>query len=580
MDVIDLIREGESLFQEGDVVSSRYRFKEALSLAPEDPQLHNRMGMLEMSQGNPDKAKLSFEEACRLAPEVSRYHMRLGDSFQRLNQFDDAIQSYASSLRLEPKNASAWNNRGFANFNLNRWNEALRCYDESMRSDPSYAVAWYNYGYTLQLSGRLADSKAYYQKAVELDPDDKIAWNNLANVYYNQGHYERSIVIYKKSLEIDKDYVIAINNIGNALDHLHRYEESIPYHERSIELDSTFHYAFMAKGRALTSLGRPEEGLDFIQTSIELEDSDPDYHEALARCFMALNMDHKARLTINLGLSLDGQHVPCWITLGDINLRLNDKIKALQCFDEAVRAQDVFSRSRMRDLDWIEKGRILIEAGIVYEGFRQYSNAISAASETSRPYFKKAEIELEFGLLREAAKTVGKGLDIDPDSLIGNKILVQAMEAEKLVDKVDDIISKHPNSSSLKRHIGVKIMEKYPDKALLLFGDSSYEDLLLKTQSYSLLSENELALSCALRCVEIDSASIEGWLAAGWSSYKLGLFSQANEYFDGAMGCKRQSIDALVGKALVLQAEGKEYSSYYKAIKNLDANFYLDKISS
>ena len=174
LDVVDIIKSGESVLEKGNFKKARSKFLEALSLVPEDPQLHNRLGMLEMSQGNPEKAKTYYSKACELAPDVSRYHMRLGDSFQRLGKFEDAIHSYARSLELEPKNAPAWNNRGFANFNINRWNEALRCYDESMKSDSSYAVAWYNYGYTLQLSGRLNDSKDYYQKAVELDPEDKM----------------------------------------------------------------------------------------------------------------------------------------------------------------------------------------------------------------------------------------------------------------------------------------------------------------------------------------------------------------------------------------------------------------------
>ena len=374
MDVIDLIEEGENLYENGDSSAAKSKFLKASLLAPEDPQIYNRLGMLEMSRASPDQARIFYQKACTLAPEVARYHMRLGDSLQRLSRYEDAIRAYATSLELEPRNAPAWNNRGFANFNINRWNEALRCYDESMKSDPTYAVAWYNYGYTLQLSGRLNDSKDYYQRAVDLDPSDKIAWNNLANVHYNQGLYERSIDLYKESLKLDETYVIAVNNIGNALDHLHRYDESIYYHEKAIELDSTFHYAWMAKGRALTRLGRPEEGLEFIETSIELDSEDPDYHEALGRCFQSLGLYDKARQIINLGLSVDGQHVPCWVALGDINMDIGNTLQAMQCFDEAVRAQDVLSRNRMRDLDWIEKGRILQTAGVmsladIFRGF-------------------------------------------------------------------------------------------------------------------------------------------------------------------------------------------------------------------
>ena len=80
MDVIDLIEKGEFLYESGDSSSAKKKFLQAASLAPEDPQIYNRLGMLEMSRSSPEAARGFYEKACRLAPEVARYHMRLGDS--------------------------------------------------------------------------------------------------------------------------------------------------------------------------------------------------------------------------------------------------------------------------------------------------------------------------------------------------------------------------------------------------------------------------------------------------------------------------------------------------------------------
>ena len=574
MDVIDLVRLGDDYLEQEAINNATSKFLEAAVLAPEDPQLHNRLGMLEMSQGNSEKAQKYYTKACELAPEVSRYHMRLGDSFQRLGQYEDSIQSYARSLELEPKNAPAWNNRGFANFNINRWNEALRCYDESMNADPSYAVAWYNYGYTLQLSGRLNESKDYYQRAVELDPEDKIAWNNLANVHYNQGQYERSIEIYKKSLDLDPNYVIAVNNIGNALDHLHRYEESLPYHEKAIELDSTFHYAWMAKGRALTRLNRAEEGLEFIETSLELDDEDPDYHEALCRCYIKLNLFDKARQIVNLGLSVDGQHVPCWIALGDVNFELNNMQRALQCYDEAVQAQDVLSRSRMRDLDWIEKGKILEKAGVIHEGIRQYTNAVNVASETSRPYFRKANMLIEYDKLEEAREVISKGLAIDPDSVTGSKLLIQVMNAEEVFENLDNF-SKFSNHTEISYLIASKLVDKSPEIALNFLSEDTFQVLYLKIQCLKLLKRNDEALILANKLINFNPDKIEGWISAGWCSYELKNYKDSSDYFESALGCDVSNPDALVGKALVLKAQSKDYSYYNRALEAIDSDLVI-----
>ena len=575
MDVIDLIEKGESLYENGDSSSAKKKFLQAASLAPEDPQIYNRLGMLEMSRSSPETAKGFYEKACSLAPEVARYHMRLGDSLQRLSRYEEAIGAYATSLELEPRNAPAWNNRGFANFNINRWNEALRCYDESMKSDPTYAVAWYNYGYTLQLSGRLNDSKDYYQRAVDLDPSDKIAWNNLANVHYNQGLYERSIELYKESLKLDEEYVIAVNNIGNALDHLHRYEESIDYHEKAIELDSTFHYAWMAKGRALTRIGRPEEGLEFIETSIELESEDPDYHEALGRCFQELKLYDKARQIINLGLSIDGQHVPCWVALGDINMEIGNTLQGVQCFDEAVRAQDVLSRNRMRDLDWIEKGRILQTAGIVHEGFRQYTNAIAVAPGTGRPYFRNAQVLIDFNDLAEARKLIDKGLEIDPNSITGQILLLKTLSGDEIKKREKDFSIFKDKSSEAQEIIANKLMPIDPELGLDFLDSNNPKHFLLISQCFFEIGKFSESLVFINKFINFNPREISGFLSGGWISIEMDNFDEASTFFDMALGIDKLSPEAIYGKGLVLKKKGEEYEVYQTILSQIDKELII-----
>ena len=575
MDVIDLIEKGESFYESGDSSSAKKSFLQAASLAPDDPQIYNRLGMLEMSRSSPEAAKGFYEKACSLAPEVARYHMRLGDSLQRLSRYEEAIAAYANSLELEPRNAPAWNNRGFANFNINRWNEALRCYDESMKSDPTYAVAWYNYGYTLQLSGRLNDSKDYYQRAVDLDPSDKIAWNNLANVHYNQGLYERSIELYKESLKLDEEYVIAVNNIGNALDHLHRYDESIYYHEKAIELDSTFHYAWMAKGRALTRLNRPEEGLEFIETSLELESEDPDYHEALGRCFQELKLYDKARQIINIGLSIDGQHVPCWVALGDINMEIGNTLQAMQCFDEAVRAQDVLSRNRMRDLDWIEKGRILQTAGIVHEGFRQYTNAIAVAPGTGRPYFRNAKVLIDFNDLTEARKLVEKGLEIDSNSITGQILLLKTLSGDEIKKNIDDFSRFKDKNPVAQEIIAKKLLQIDPELALDFLDSNNPKQFLLISQCLFELGKFSESLAFINKFITLNPREISGFLSGGWSSIEMGNFDEASDFFDMALGIDKLSAEAIYGKGLVLKKKGKEYADYQTILSQIDKELII-----
>ena len=229
----------------------------------------------------------------------------------------------------------------------------------------------------------------------------------------------------------------------------------------------------------------------------------------------------------------------------------------------------------MRDLDWIEKGSILINSGVVHEGIRQYSNAISVAPETSRPYFKKAEILLEEGLIEDAQTTVNEGLNFDPDSFNGNLIKIRTMKPEEILISMDKLLSKFPDSVILKKTLASMLVELAPLKALDLLGDDSSDELLLRLQCFRNLSEYDNAYSIAIKLTNAYPNLIEGWIAAGWIAFDLDLYKESSDFFDMAIGLDRYSLEALSGKAVVLKKIGKDYTLYATALTALDSDITI-----
>ena len=288
-----------------------------------------------------------------------------------------------------------------------------------------------------------------------------------------------------------------------------------------------------------------------------------------------LNLLDKARQIINLGLAIDGQHVPCWIALGDVNLKLDNRRRALQCYDEAVKAQDVLSRSRMRDLDWIEKGKILEKAGVVHEGIRQYTNAVTVASETSRPYFRKANILIDYDKKEEARDIIQKGLEIDPESITGHRLLLQVMNSKEVHDGLRSVFSNFRNNKEISSLIGYKLATEYPELALNFLSDNNFEDLITKIECLKNLKRDDEALTVSKDAIDLYPNKIDGWISAGWFSYKMNNYSDANSYFEAALGCDISNPDALVGKALVLKAQNKDFSYYNRALEAIDPELVI-----
>jgi tetratricopeptide (TPR) repeat protein len=229
----------------------------------------------------------------------------------------------------------------------------------------------------------------------------------------------------------------------------------------------------------------------------------------------------------------------------------------------------------MRDLDWMEKGRILLDAGVMHEGFRQYSNAINAASGSSRPYFRKAELLIKNDLVDEARETIARGLEVDSESITGTLLLVKTMDSGEIVDNLENLISRFPESLQLKRIIGSKLVRDEPLKALKLLGKEKWEDLMLRVQCYRSLSKNDKALAAAVKLINLRPDSIDGWIAAGWSAFDLGKYEESSDFFDSAMGCDMHCPDALLGKASVLKKMGKDTSLYSQALADIDLDLVI-----
>ena len=63
-DVAELVEQGEALVRERRFRKAISCFRRAVDLAPEDPSLHNSIGMAEMARRNPARALRAYQRAC------------------------------------------------------------------------------------------------------------------------------------------------------------------------------------------------------------------------------------------------------------------------------------------------------------------------------------------------------------------------------------------------------------------------------------------------------------------------------------------------------------------------------------
>ena len=89
------------------------------------------------------------------------------------------------------------------------------------------------------------------------------------------------------------------------------------------------------------------------------------------------------------------------------------------------------------------------------------------------------------------------------------------------------------------------------------------------------MKKEDAALKVSKKAIDLDPNKIEGWISAGWCSYEMDNYSDANSYFESALGCDISSPDALVGKALVLKAQNKDFTYYNRALEAIDPELVI-----
>lgn len=109
-----LMQQGQTLVREGRVEEGRARLQAALSLQPNNPAIHNQLGLAEMAAGRPARAVEHFTRALQYAPTFSDARNNRGVAYMQLAQYASAEADLLQVLadRYYPNRAGVYYNLG------------------------------------------------------------------------------------------------------------------------------------------------------------------------------------------------------------------------------------------------------------------------------------------------------------------------------------------------------------------------------------------------------------------------------------------------------------------------------------
>ena len=294
--------QAHALEMKGDYGAAERIYLQALELAPGNPEVLKRLGILEQTEVKFPESIAHFKQVLAHDPRYSGVNFFLGVSYLGENDFNQAIQSFETDLASE--------------------NPHPRCR--------------YYLGLALQSAGRAEEAMSQFNRAVAENPDDADALYQLARMYKNA-----SIQVIDRLKSLDPDAFQLHVLMGEFHTEEERYAEAIKEYQTALvkRPDATgIHYAIgvaywvqhqkeSAKNEFLLALKENpndsltnlylgdiavddhqySEALGYLRVAEKGQPTLPQLHVLLGKCYRGQGNFQKAKLELIAAIEADSQ---------------------------------------------------------------------------------------------------------------------------------------------------------------------------------------------------------------------------------------------------------------------------------
>ncbi len=233
-----LMEQARQFGVQGDAEQALATWKEALAIAPDDPQVQNSLGMAYFIHGDVAEALEHLRQAIFINPQFAEGHYNLGMSLLHLGHPDQALPELETGVTLEPRDASGEEAVAVVNDELGNSSEALDHWRKALAIEPRRSSALVGMAWLLATTPDPAlrngpEAIALATRAQDLAPGgDPIVLDTLAAAYAETGQFEEAVTIANRALGLAverKD-----DSLANAIrSRILLYERNAPFRDQS-----------------------------------------------------------------------------------------------------------------------------------------------------------------------------------------------------------------------------------------------------------------------------------------------------------------------------------------------------------
>jgi len=177
---------GKVLLQENEPELAKQQFFIAILQRPDISDPYRDLASAYMELGQNAEAIAALQLGMKKDPDDPLLHNNMGIMLDEAGKLTEAQGEFESALRRRPLYLDAHNNLGHVLLQLGHIPEAIGQFRASLQIDPWDIIAHDELGVALGQSGRIPEAIDEFEKSLQLNPNDDTARQNLAKLAQEQ----------------------------------------------------------------------------------------------------------------------------------------------------------------------------------------------------------------------------------------------------------------------------------------------------------------------------------------------------------------------------------------------------------
>ncbi|SDT87110.1 tetratricopeptide repeat protein [Desulfobacula phenolica] len=196
-------RVGEEYYNAGKYTAALKNLLEAQKIIPNDPYLHNSLGLVYLAKQRYDLAENEFKKALDLKADYSQAENNLGAVYLKQEKWNLAIKCFESVCEnlLYSTPEIPLSNLGWAYFHQKMFKKAKQYFIQSMEIRPDFLIAVHGIASVYNETGYPSKAIEFLHRALEKNPGAAILHSDLAKAYEALKEFDKAQKAWKNVLK-------------------------------------------------------------------------------------------------------------------------------------------------------------------------------------------------------------------------------------------------------------------------------------------------------------------------------------------------------------------------------------------